>query len=489
MFLTMAVGFFTSRVILNALGISDYGLYNVVGGIVSMTTFLNSGMAAATQRFLTYELGKGNTDYIKTVFCTTVSIHNLIALVILIIAETIGLWFVNTHLNIPADRYIAANWVYQCSIITILISIISVPYNSCIIAHEHMNVYAYVSIYEVIAKLIVAYCIYIFQNDKLIIYAILIALVQVSVRVIYSVYCKRRFTECTYHFVFDKQLFKKMFSFAGWSILGNMGMSFRDQGNNIILNLFFGTSVNAARGIATQLNSYISAFANNFAVAFTPQITKNYASGKLDQSRTLVYQGARYSFFLMSLIVVPFMNVVDNFLELWLGTVPEYTSYFVILTLISSLLYSQTQTLTCAIQATGNVKLFQLLLSILLVTELPIAYLILWLGGKPYMAMYATVASSFLGVYLRMLILKKLVSTYDIWYYSKYVLLRCWSIFFICVIISFAINSLFDNSMMLFVIKATISFAITVVFIALLGISKSERQLVYTKIKSKISKK
>lgn len=310
MVLIIIVGLYTSRVVLNTLGVSDYGIYNVVGGIVSMLAFLNSAMVAASQRFISFELGTDDSERLKKVFCTSVSIHIVLALIIFLIAETLGLWFVNTHLNIPAERMGAANWVYQCSILTLMLTVVSVPYNSCIVAHEHMKAFAYVSILEAVLKLLVVYLLLVGAVDKLVLYAILVAAVAFVIRIIYGIYCKRHFEECTYRFVLDRKLFKEMFAFAGWSIIGNLGFSMKDQGSNIILNLFFGTAVNAARGIAMQVNGIISNFSNNFTMALNPQITKQYAAGGTKASMELVYLGCRFSFFLLLMIVIPvFINM------------------------------------------------------------------------------------------------------------------------------------------------------------------------------------
>ena len=298
MLLTIIIGLYTSRVVLNTLGVSDYGVYNIVGGIVAMLAFLNAAMVASSQRFISFELGIGNLEKLKTVFCTSVSIHVLLAGIILLVAETVGLWFVNTRLNIPSERMEAANWVYQYSILTLILTIISVPYNSCIVAHEHMKAYAYVSIVEVFLKLLVVYLLQLGCFDKLVLYAMLMTIVAFIVRFIYVFYCKRHFSECIYHFIFNKDLFKEMFAFAGWSIIGNLGFSFKDQGSNIILNLFFGTAVNAARGIALQVNGIVSNFSYNFTMALNPQITKQYAAGNVEESAKLVYAGCRYSFYL-----------------------------------------------------------------------------------------------------------------------------------------------------------------------------------------------
>ena len=231
----------------------------VVGGIVAMLSFLNSALTAASQRFISFELGRGDRQRLKQIFCTSVTIHAVLAVIIFVVAETVGLWFVNTHLNIDPSRMTAANWVYQCSIFTFMLTVVSVPYNSCIVAHEHMDAFAYISILEVALKLLIVYLLLLINYDKLTIYSVLVFGVALVVRLTYGIYCKRHFDECTYRFSFDKSLFREMFSFAGWSVVGNLGFSFKDQVANVILNLFFSTVVNAARGVALQVNGIISA--------------------------------------------------------------------------------------------------------------------------------------------------------------------------------------------------------------------------------------
>ena len=374
MFLMVAIGLFTSRVVLSTLGVSDYGIYNVVGGIVTMLSFLNTGMVASSQRFLSYELGRSDLKRLKQVFCTSFTIHIVIALIIGLFAETIGLWFVNTHLNIDSDRMFAANCVYQASILTFMLSVISVPYNSGIVAHERMSAFAYVSILESLLKLLIVYLLWASPWDKLIVYGALVVAVSALICWIYAFYCRKNFEECSYTFSFDKQLFKEMSSFAGWSVIGNMGYSMRDQMSNIILNLFYGTTLNAARGIAMQVSGVINTFSNNFTMAINPQITKQYASGNLQESQQLVYAAARYSFYLLMLISVPVMLNVDYIMKLWLDIVPEYTGIFVKLTLLSALLYTVTQSVTVALQATGRIKAFQIGICLLMLSEIPMAY-------------------------------------------------------------------------------------------------------------------
>lgn len=487
MILIIIVGLYTSRVVLNTLGVSDYGIYNVVGGIVAMLAFLNSAMVAASQRFISFELGTGNMEKLKKVFCTSVSIHIVLAFIILLIAETLGLWFVNTHLNIPPERMEAANWVYQCSILTLLVTIVSVPYNSCIVAHEHMKAFAYVSIVEAVLKLLIVYLLLLGNFDKLIFYAILVVAVALIIRIIYGIYCKRNFEECTYRFVFDKQLFKEMFAFAGWSIIGNFGFAFKDQGSNVILNLFFGTAVNAARGIALQVNGIISNFSNNFTMALNPQITKQYAAGDVEASVKLVYAGCRYSFYLLLLIAVPVMINIDYLLQLWLGTVPEYTSQFLMLALIAALIDVMARPLVTALQATGRIKIFQIVICIVVLCELPLAYVILHYGGKPYWAMYPTIFVTFVGLFVRFFILQKMISAYQLHSFVIKIVGRNLLIGIICFFISDFIREYYPQNFISFLITSLFAFVLSGSTVCLIGLSKSEQTKLATFIRNKIN--
>lgn len=484
MFITMAVGLFTSRVVLNVLGVSDFGIYNVVGGVITMASFFNSAMVASTQRFISFELGKGNIVRLNKVFCTSVNIHVAIALISIILAETVGLWFVNTQLNLPEERMYAVNWVYQCSILTFVFTVISVPYNACIVAHEKMSVYAYISIFEVVMKLVIVYALLISTIDKLVLYAILLALVAITVRFLYSIYCHRKFEECKYQFVLDKKLSKQMFSFAGWSVLGNMGFSFKDQISNIILNLFFGPTVNAARGIGIHVSSLINTFSTNFAMALNPQITKQYAAGNLHESQKLVYAGARLTFFLLNVISIPVIVNIDYLLELWLGIVPEYTSAFMILSILTCLLYSISGSVTTAIQATGNIKWFQIGVSVIMLSELPVAYLLLQLGCKPYSVMYPTIFTYLIAVFFRFYLLHRMIPSYKIHTYLFDVVLRCILVFLISWGISQFVVGCFAESIINLFITSIFSFIVTASLVFIFGLKNNERKMLIQKVRN-----
>lgn len=488
MMVLMIVSLFTSRVVLNSLGFVDYGIYNVVGGVVAMLQFLNVGMSGASQRFITFDLGKGNLANLKNTFCTSVITHYSIALIVVVAMESVGIWFLNCRLNIPPERLFAANWVFQCSILTFALSVMAVPYNACIIAHERMGAFAYISILETVSKLGIAFAILYSTIDKLIVYATLIALVQFSIRLIYVVYCKKNFEECTFKYHFDKPLFKQMFAFAGWGCLGNMGFSTKDQLSNILLNLFFGTTVNAARGIATQISGVISSFASNFTMAMNPQVTKLYAAGELEKSRKLVYAGSKYAFFLLSIIVVPFLTNEHYIMVLWLGKIPEYTDVFVFIILANALIYSMAHTTANAIQTTGHVKWLQIGLATILLLEIPIAYVILKFGGNPYQAMIPSVFTTLLSVVFRMWLLVRLVDGYSMKVHL-FNIVRCIFVFIVSVSLSIYIRTLLPENLFSFAFTTIVSFILIVCMIYLLGLNTEERTFVKAKCISVLNNK
>ncbi len=489
MFFTIIIGLYTSRVVLSSLGISDYGIYNLVGGIVSMLAFLNVGMSGATQRFITYEMGRGNLNSLQNVFNNAVITHLILAVFIVIILEPAGIWLINNKLVIPSDRLFVANCVFQCSVITFFISVISVPYNACIIAHERMGQFAYISILESVLKLIIAITIAYSPFDKLIYYAILILLCQVLIRVIYTVYCNKHFEECLLKYTFDKKLFMKMFSFASWGCIGNMGFSLKDQLSNIILNLFFGTAVNAARGIATQVNSIINGFAANFSLAINPQITKEYANGNKQRCFDLTMLGSKYSFFLLSIITIPFITNIDYILHIWLGNVPDYAGQFVTIILIASCVYSMSHTMSTAILATGYVKLFQSLLAITMLIEAPIAYMILYLGGAPYMALLPCIFTNALSLFLRIYILKRYDSIYSVRYFVLKIFLKNSVMFIVAYLLVYLLSTRYDDGIAKLLITSTFSIVLYLSILYVFGLNNDEKKFVVNRICKIIKKK
>lgn len=489
MFLVMLVGLYTSRVVLSVLGVDDFGIYNVVGGVVATMGFLNSALAAASQRFISYELGKGNLHSLNNVFSTSVTVHTILAIVCCLLFESVGIWFLNAKMNIDPERLTAANWVFQCSILTFAVNVINVPYNASIVAHEKMGAYAYISIFEVILKLCVVFALNIFGFDKLILYALLQLLVAGIIRICYVSYCKRNFEECHFKMVFEKKLFKKMFSFAGWSIVGNIGFTMKEPLSNIILNLFFGTAVNAARGIAMQVNAMVSSLASNFGMAMNPQIVKRYASGDIVKSVSLVYAGARLSFYLIMIMSIPIIINIDYLLQLWLVQIPEYTKAFFVLTLLSSLVYSLSGTSSVAVQATGDIKWFSIGVCIIPILELPIAYILLNCGYPPYFALLPSIVVNFIALLFRFYILKSLVVEYAWSYFLIHVVGRSMLAFVIALLICLTIYKQPSTNFFQTLYSLFLCFAITLAVICTIGINREERRLLLYKIKSFIRNK
>lgn len=385
----MAVSLYTSRVILATLGADDFGIYNVVGGIVMFLAFLNTSMASATQRFLNVELGKNDRNGVKRIFSNALIIHFIIAVCVLLLVETLGVWFLNNRMNIAPDRLVASNYVLQFSIATMVTSIISVPYNAVIIANERMSAFAYISIVEVVLKLGLVLLLVHSPIDKLITYAALMFLVSLIVRFIYVRYCGHNFDECrNYNLKPDVPTIKRMMSFSAWTVVGAIASIGHGQGVAIVMNLFFGVVVNAAFGIANQVNQVVSNFVNNFMTALNPQIVKTYSANELPAMHRLISRGCRMGYFLVLFFVIPILIETPALLGLWLEEVPDYTVSFVRLTLLITLFNSFASPLSAAQGATGDIKNYQIVLTLLGLSHIPLAWLCFKQGLNPNYAMY-----------------------------------------------------------------------------------------------------
>ena len=409
MFVSIIVNLYTVRLLWQVLGIDNYGIYNLVGGIVLMFAFLNNAMIASSQRFISFAMGKNDLTSLQKAFSISLTVHLILAIIVLVLAETIGLWFLNTRLNIPNGRITAANCVYQCSIISFLLTIISVPYNACIVAHEHMKIYGYFGILDVFLKLGIVLIVAVSPFDTLVFYSILVLCLSTFMRYIYTVYCRRHFAECKYRKFNDSNLMKEMFSFAGWSFIGNMGFSVRDQGMNIILNMFFNVAVNAAKGIANQVGTVINGFASNFTMAINPQLTKRYASGNINDMIQLMINGCKFSLLLMSIIVIPLIFSAHTLLSLWLGKIAPYTIGFLQLVLLMSLIECVVSPITTSLQATGKIRKFQIVISIIMIANLPLAWLWLKLEENPYIVMFVALITSVIGLVARLILLHEMI--------------------------------------------------------------------------------
>lgn len=393
MLLLLVISLYTSRVILNELGVDDYGIYNVVGGIIVILSFLNNAMASGTQRFMNVEMGRNDQNALNKVFHTSQQIHSFVAIGVLIIAETIGLWFLNTQMNIPEGREVAANWVYQFSVAAAIMGIFTVPYNAAIISHEKMSAFAYISILEATLKLLVAFAIIWVPFDKLIFYAFLIFLVGAFNCIIYGAYGMKNFEECrTISFMIDRPTMKNMLSFSGWTIFGNLGYILHTQGIAIVINMFFTVAVNAAQGIANQVNGVVTQFTNNFLVALNPQVVKNYAAGQFEEMHLLVMRGCKMAFCMMSFFVIPLCLEAPTVLQVWLGIVPDYAVIFMRLVLLISLVNSFSSLLAAAKGATRDIKNYQITLTLIGALHIPFAWIAFEFGGGPEYSMYVYLA-------------------------------------------------------------------------------------------------
>lgn len=407
MLLTMAVSLYTSRIILNTLGVEDFGIYNVVGGVVAMFSIISGSLSAAISRFITYELGREGYDRLKVIFSSAVTIQVILAFLICILAEVGGVWFLNTQMNIPVERVVAANWVLQCSIFTFVINLISIPYNAAIIAHERMKAFAYVSILEVVLKLLVAFALYIVIFDKLKVYAVLLLIVALIIRFVYAYYCKRHFKECTYRFIYDKEVLREMAGFAGWNLIGSSAGVLKDQGVNIVINLFCGTTVNAARGIAVQVNNATQSFVRNFMTALNPQITKSYASSDSEYLMKLLYKGSRLSFYMLLLLSLPIIIETDCILSVWLKVVPEHTVNFVRLILVLAMCESISLPLITVMLATGKIRNYSIIVGGLNMMNFPFSYLLLYWGFEPESTILLAIVISQGCFIIRIVMLRK----------------------------------------------------------------------------------
>ncbi len=481
MMVLMFIGLFTSRVILDALGVEDYGISNVVAGFIALFATVTQSMSSTISRYITYHLGKGSNDDLRNVFQTSVNVQILYSLVVLILAETIGLWFLNTQLVIPEGRMIAANWLYQFSVVSMIITLISVPYDASIISHERMSVFAYISIFEAVAQLLVAYSLYLSLIDNLILFGILTAVVQWTKRMIMMRYCSRHFNECHYKPSLDKKLFKEMFVFAGWNFIGSSASVLRDHGGNILINLFFGPAINAANGIAMTINSKVMLFANNFQVALNPQITKSYASGNLSGVHGLISRGARFSFYLMLIIVLPLMLNMENILHLWLKNVPEHTVWLSRL----ALLFVMTETLSgpilTAVKANGNIRNYHIIVGGILLLNVPTAYCFFKMGGEPEMLFVAAIIIGHLALLARLIISKKLIGISPLHFIIN-VYCKVWLVAIVASAIPVAINMNMEQGTMRTVLVTIVSVVTTCISIYYVGCSKQEKNTILSKL-------
>lgn len=479
MILIMGVTLYTSRVVLNVLGVEDFGIYNVVGGVVAMFSLLTGSLRTAAQRYITYELGKTENQQVERIFSATVTVHVVLALIVLLLAECVGVWFLNTQMNIAPDRMNAANWVFQFSMFAFVVNLLSVPFNAAIIAYEKMSIFAYISILEVSLKLFIVFALQWFGFDKLKLYALLVFIVSGIIQLIYQTYCKRHFSECRFRFRWDKSLFKEMFSFAGWNFIGMGSWVLMTQGVNILLNIFFNVTVNAARGIANQIQTAVTVLITNFMTALNPQITKSYASGDNDYLQMLLCKGARFSFLLMFLLSLPILMETQTVLFIWLKQVPEYTVIFVRLSIIFALIHSLSNTLITAQLATGRIKRYQIIAGGLQMLNFPLSFIALKWGASPVVIYIILILLEICILIARILLLRGMIQ-FQTMRFVKEVLVKALIVSVLSAIIPFLMIYFMTPDFFRFIIVALTSVGMSVLCIYFIGLTGNERQLVTT---------
>lgn len=487
LFLTILT-LFTSRVVLEQLGVEDYGIYNIVGGIVTMLGFFNSSMSVATQRYMSYDIGRNDFKKLNKTFNSSLLIYIFIGLLIVILLETVGLWYVNNRLVFPPEKSFSVNVVYQFSILTFLVNLTQLPYNALILAREKMQVYTYVSFLDTGLKLLVLYLLFLSEN-KLILYSGLVFAVTVIVQVVYHVYCHKRFEETKINFTKDKKYLKELLSFSGWSLFGNIAGVARNQGINLVLNIFFGVLVNAAYGIAIQVQNAVGSFVANFQKAMNPQIIKSYANGQNKEALKLMSAGSKYSFFLMILFAVPLLMHTEYVLNLWLTKVPEHSVVFVKLAIVFALVESVSGPLMTMVQATGKVKWYQIIIGGLIFLNLPISYVLMKWNRTPEIFYYVMISIGLLSLIIRLFFLKNMIGLKISEFILKTILpmIRV-GLFIIFLVYIFGNKLTVINNWKFFIVNVVIEILVCIFTILILGLNGNEKKMLlnvirkYTKI-------
>lgn len=483
MLLLLVVSLYTSRVILKVLGIDDYGIYNLIAGFVTFLTFISNSLVSAMQRYFNVALGKNDLQNYRDVFSMSINILVLFSCLILILGETVGLWFVMKHLNIPPNRYEASIIVYQFSLLTFVANTLRTPFHASIIAHERMSFYAYISLAEVFLRLGMVFLLTIMPGDHLIMYSIVYLFVIVLVNAIYMIYCRNKFQVCSYKYKKDKELFKDLLNFSGWSLMGQASVVVKNQGEAIFINKFFSVAANAAMGVATQVAGALELFVSNFQTAFNPQLIQSYASKDLDIHKKLLFRASKFSYFLLLIFLIPVVTHIDFILNLWLAEVPKYTNYFVAFILISYLFNAISTPFVTSLFATGAIKCYQISLGIIFLSGLTIVYFALFFGAEPY-------SVSIVAIFIQMVLLVfRLYFThrhigFSYRQFGAEVLVPVVMVTILSIIPSIILKGLSTNIWQ-GVLSIIIEMACTGLLILFLGMSNSERNYIIKTIKQR----
>lgn len=484
MMVTVLVSLYTSRVILKTLGVSDFGVYNVMGGIIGMLGYVNSLLAGGTSRFLTIGLGKNDMPKLKLIFSTSFTLCVASAILIMLLGETIGLWFVNTQLNIDPARMEAANWVYQCALLSSALIVIQTVFTASIISHEKMSIYAYMSILDVVFKLGIVFMLLWFDFDKLKLYALLMFVVNAIVFIIYYLYCKVNFEEIKTTLSLNKELFKEMFSYSSWNMIGGFSGVLNNYGINILLNIYFGTIVNASRGVALQVNNLVQQFYSNFQMASQPKIMKYYAQGKIEDMSHLIVNNSKYCSLILLCPIIPIFIYIDQLLYIWLGQVPEYSSSFVRITLIYTFLCSIDAPVGMGIHAVGRMKLPNCTTAIVNFLNFPIVYIVMKLGANPIISYGFTLTALPINICIDLLILRKYTG-FSVKTFIRKALIPIIYITAVGALVPIIISFQLPNSVIWTILKCIVSAIYIAIVIFWLGLSKNMRNKILIKIKVK----
>lgn len=474
--LMMIISFFTARITLEALGVVNYGINNVVGGLVSMFSLISGSLTASAGRFITFGLGAGDKERLNRIFTTSVNIHIVLAIIVVIAIETIGVWFLNNKMVIPADRLVAANWVLQSSVICFAVGLLSTPYNAAIVAHERMDIYAYFSLFDAISRLAIVFSIKYYGGDKLILLAIISLIPMLIKQFYYWWFCKKNFEECTYHPAWDKALFKEMTSFAGWNFIGASSAQLKDQGVNIAINMFHGPAVNAARGIAMQICSIVGQFTGNIFAAINPQITKEYAAGNYVRMHSLMFKGTKILYFLFMTISIPIFFEIETILFIWLGQIPQHTVLFTRLVLILSLSDIISSTLITAQLATGKIRNYQIVVGGTQMLNFPISYILLRLGFFPEITLIVAIIISQICLLERLLFLRTMCKLPSL-KFTKEVYLNTLIVTLVASIIPATLYCNLHESIVRFFLVCASSVISSFATIYLIGLKKDEKKI------------
>ena len=484
--LVILVSLYSVRIVLNVLGAEDYGIYNVTAGVVSAFGFLSGAMSAASQRYFSFDLGVNNNEKLQKTFSITFEIYIFLSIIIIIIAETVGLWFLWFKLVIPDERKIAAFWLYQAVILSFIFSLITTPYMSLIISHENMNVYAYVSIIEAILKLGTVILLKLINWDKLILYGVLLCVVSLINTSLYRLYCRKHYAESHFHFIWDSKMFKEILFYSGWNLFGSASDVVKNQGLNILLNLFFGPMVNAARGIAMQVSIYTNSFAQNFSLSVRPQIIKKYANNEKESLLNLIYISSKGTFILLYIFALPLILEINEVFTLWLKNVPDSAELFTILVLIEAIITSTSLPMMSLIQATGRIKWYQIIVGGVIICNLPISYCILCFIKNPLVVFFVNISIAIIAVVLRLLLIKKEVPYLSIIKIFNKVILPVLIVAFCSLIPPYCVVYFMKQSFVRLIITVFVSIISIVLFGYIFGLNKQEKRIFTNIIKEKI---